>query len=197
MRIFILLFLSSGFLLAQQADKAVPVFKDGEAQTVEAFSDKDQWIRHDLFVETDFDTDGDGKMDRMHVSVTRPAQTESEGLKLPVIYATSPYYAGVARGGQELFWSVDHELGEEGPDHVQPSVKRRGERPVISNSEISKWVPRGYIVVHSSSPGTGFSQGSPTVGGENESLAPKSVVEWLTGKRKAYTEPTGQPVKSA
>ena len=180
-----------GLASAQQEDKAVPVFENGEAQIVRAFKKEKDWIRHDLFVETEFDTDGDGKLDRMHVSVTRPKQTETEGLKLPVIYVTSPYFAGVARGGQELFWGVDNELGEEGKDHVHPDVVRRGERPIISNSEIKKWVPRGYIVVHSSSPGTGLSQGSPTVGGLNESLAPKAVVQWLTGKAKGYTEAYG------
>ncbi|MEM9660465.1 MAG: Xaa-Pro dipeptidyl-peptidase, partial [Planctomycetota bacterium] len=70
------------------ADKAeartVPVFKDGEAQIVDGFKDSDYWIRHDLWVETDFDSDEDGKPDRMHVSVTRPRQTETEGLQLPV-----------------------------------------------------------------------------------------------------------------
>ena len=76
---------------AQKTPKAIPVFKDGEAQIVSAFSDRTEWIRHDLFVETEFDTDGDGKLDRMHVSVTRPKQTETEGLKLPVIYVSSPY----------------------------------------------------------------------------------------------------------
>jgi len=188
--LLILLAVASG-LYAQKAEKIQPVFKDGEAQIVDAFKKSSDWLRHDLFVETEFDTDGDGKLDRMHVSVTRPKQTETEGLKLPVIYETSPYFAGVARGGDELFWPVNHELGEAGPDHVQPSVVRRGKRPIISNSQIKKWVPRGYIVVHSSSPGTGFSQGSPTVGGENESLAPKAVVQWLTGKAKGYTEPYG------
>lgn len=191
---FLLLILFSLPVLvsAQKADKTVPIFKDGEAQIVKAFKNKDKWIRHDLFVETEFDTDGDGQLDRMHVAVTRPEQTETEGLKLPVIYTTSPYFAGVAEGGDELFWGVDNELGEDGKDHVHPEVTRRGERPIISNSEIRKWVPRGYIVVHSSSPGTGFSQGSPTVGGANESLAPKAVVQWLTGKAKGYTEPYGK-----
>ncbi|MEM6771676.1 MAG: CocE/NonD family hydrolase, partial [Bacteroidota bacterium] len=188
--ILLTLTLISFSLTAQKAETAQPVFKDGEAQIVDGFKKSSDWIRHDLFVETEFDTDGDGKLDRMHVSVTRPQQTE-EGLKLPVIYVTSPYFAGVASGGNELFWSVDHELGEAGPDHVQPSVVRRGKRPIISNSHIKKWVPRGYIVVHSSSPGTGFSQGAPTVGGANESLAPKAVVQWLTGKAKGYTEPYG------
>ena len=46
-------------------------------------------------------------------------------------------------------------------------------------------------MVHSSSPGTGFSDGSPTVGGDNESLAPKAVIEWLTGKENGYSTRTG------
>lgn len=190
--LFIIFLTATAGLLAQADEKAQPIFKDGEAQIVPAFENADDWIRHDLFVETTFDTDGDGKLDRMHVAVTRPKQTDTEGLKLPVIYETSPYFAGVASGGDELFWNVRHELGQPAPnDHVQPEVKRRGKRPIISNGKIKKWVPRGYIVVHSSSPGTGFSQGSPTVGGENESLAPKAVIDWLNGRAKGYTEPYG------
>ena len=180
-------FMSMNFIYAQGSLLSVPVFKDGEAQIVEAFNDPDTWLRHDLWVETDFDTDGDGKLDRMHVSVTRPEQTVTEGLKLPVIYVSSPYFAGVAGFAEGLFWDVRHELGEVGPERVHPEVKRTGERPIISNSHIKKWVPRGYIVVHSSSPGTGLSQGSPTVGGDNESLAPKAVIEWLCGRRPGYT----------
>jgi X-Pro dipeptidyl-peptidase len=172
-------------------DKAKPVFKDGEAQIVDAFKDPSKWLRHDLWVETEFDTDGDGKLDRMHVSVTRPEQTENEGLKLPVVYESSPYYAGVAPDVPGVFWNVKHELGEAGPPRVHPEVTRTGKRPIISNSQINTWVPRGYIVVHSSSPGTGLSQGAPTVGGDNESLAPKAVIDWLCGRAKGYTSPYG------
>ncbi|MEO0570831.1 MAG: Xaa-Pro dipeptidyl-peptidase [Bacteroidota bacterium] len=168
-----------------------PFFENGEAQIVDAFTDPSKWIRHDLFVETEFDTDGDGKLDRMHVAVTRPEQTETEGLKLPIIYVSSPYFAGVAPDVKGLFWNVEHELGAMAEERVHPEVVRRGKRPIISNSHIKKWVPRGYIVVHSSSPGTGFSQGAPTVGGDNESLAPKAVIDWLNGRAKGYTEPYG------
>jgi X-Pro dipeptidyl-peptidase len=80
---------------------------------------------------------------------------------------------------------------------VHPEVTRRGERPVISNSQIRIWVPRGYVVVHSSSPGTGLSQGSPTVGGDNESLAPKAVIDWLCGRAKGYTTPDGNETVTA
>ena len=186
---FILLFL---FVYTFQAqEKVTPIFKDGEAQIVAAFKNPENWIRHDLWVETTFDSDGDGKLDRMHVDVTRPKQTETEGLKLPVVYESSPYYSGVARGGRELFWNVKHELGEKVPNPVHPEVKRIGKRPIISNSQINKWLPRGYIVVHSSSPGTGLSDGAPTVGGDNESLAPKAVIDWLNGRAKGYTEREG------
>ena len=151
--------------LSLAQEKVKPIFKDGEAQIVPEFEDGSKWIRHDLWVETEFDTDGDGKPDRMHVDVTRPMQTETEGLKLPVIYESSPYYAGTAGFAEGIFWDVNHELGEAPKERVHPEVVRRGERPIISNSQIETWVPRGYIVVHSSSPGTGPSDGSPTVGG--------------------------------
>ncbi|MFT7545420.1 MAG: X-Pro dipeptidyl-peptidase [Gammaproteobacteria bacterium] len=177
---------------SQSTEKAAPIFKNGEAQIVPAFSDAKNWLRHDLWVETEFDSDGDSKPDRMHVSVTRPAQTDSEKLKLPIVYVSSPYFAGVAEDVDGLFWDVKHELGESAKDRVHPEVKRQGERPIISNSHINQWVPRGYIVVHSSSPGTGLSQGAPTVGGDNESLAPKAVIDWLCGRTQGFTSPDGK-----
>lgn len=187
--LFIYLFISAFFTSHAQTE---PVFENGEAQIVEGFSDPDNWIRHDLWVETTFDTDGDDKLDRMHVSVTRPAQTDTEALQLPIIYVTSPYFAGVAPDVPNMMWNVEHELGEASTiARAHPEVKRLGKRPIISNSHIKKWVPRGYIVVHSSSPGTGLSQGAPTVGGINESLAPKAVIQWLNGMAKGYETPDG------
>jgi len=181
----------------EEITKAHPIFEKGEAQIVPAFTDVNKWIRHDLWVETEFDTDGDGKLDRMHVAVTRPQQTETEGLKLPIIYVSSPYFAGVARDVKGLFWDIKHEIGGEEKERVHPEVVRIGKRPIISNSHIKKWVPRGYIVVHSSSPGTGLSQGSPTVGGDNESLAPKAVIDWLCGRIKGYKSPDSNELVTA
>ena len=187
-----LIYLISFFVLffANAQEKAVPYFKNGEAQVVEAFKDESNWIRHDLWVETTFDSDYDGKKDRMHVSVTRPSQTD-DGLKLPVVYESSPYYAGTAGMVDGLFWDVKHELGQQPKPRKHVEVTRRGRRPIISNSQIRIWVPRGYIVVHSSSPGTGLSDGAPTVGGKNESLAPKAVIDWLNGRVKGYKSREG------
>lgn len=178
--------------LAAPQEKAQMVFEDGMAQVVPAFEDRKQWIRHDLFVETEFDSDGDGKLDRVHVDVTRPAQTDSEDLKVHVIYETSPYFAGIAGNDRSFFWDPKHELGAEPPEHTHPDgIPHQQRRPTIANGEVRTWVPRGFAVVHSCSPGTGMSQGCPTVGGENESLAPKAVIDWLNGRAKGYTEVDG------
>ncbi len=168
---------------------ARPLFVDGIAQRVEAFADSDTWIRHDLWVETEFDSDGDGRLDRVHVAVTRPPQTE-HGLKLPVVYESSPYFAGTGTLNRAYFWNVRQELyTEPEPRTPMPPVRRRGERPVISNSQINTWLPYGYIVVHSSAPGTGLSQGCPTVGGDVEILAPKAVIDWLNGRARGFASP--------
>jgi len=186
----------SSFVVAQEqepaAEKAGPVFVDGEAQVVDAFRRPGDWVRHFLWVETEFDTDGDGKKDRMHVDVTRPGQTDSEGLKVPVIYETSPYFAGIAGNDPSYFWDAHQELGEKPPERAEmPSIKFRSKAGMIARSEVRTWVPRGFAVVHSCSPGTGWSQGCPTLGGDNESLAPKAVIDWLCGRAKGYTTVDG------
>ncbi|MEM6690696.1 MAG: Xaa-Pro dipeptidyl-peptidase [Planctomycetota bacterium] len=172
---------------AFSAEPSSPVIKDGESQIVEAFKDPDYWIRHDLWVETEFDSDGDERLDRMHVGVTRPRQTDNEQLKVPVILVASPYYGGSPSQSRENFWDVAHELGAEPPKRKPfPSVKKTGTRPVVSKRLVADWVPRRFAVVHMSSPGTGLSQGCPTIGADNESLEPKAVIDWLNGRAKAY-----------
>jgi X-Pro dipeptidyl-peptidase len=175
-----------------------PVFVDGQAQVVPAFADPATWIRHDLWVETEFDSDGDGRLDRMHVGVTRPAQTDTEGLQVPVIYESSPYFSGTGSTAREFFWDIRQEVGAEPrPRSPMPAIAHRSRRPTISTSQLRTWVPRGFAVVHSQSPGTGLSQGCPTVGGINESLAPKAVIDWLNGRARGFTTPDGgEPVEA-
>ena len=176
----------------QPKDLVLPVFVDGEAQVVEGFKKAREWIWHDLWVETEFDSDGTGTPDRMHVSVCRPKQTDTEGLKVPVIYESSPYYSGTSEDGSEYFWDPKQELGTAPKERKNPpAVEHQSRRPIISRSQTRDWVPRGFAVVHSASPGTGLSQGCPTVGGENESLAPKAVIDWLCGRAKGFTTPDG------
>ncbi|MEO7522026.1 MAG: CocE/NonD family hydrolase, partial [Gemmatimonas sp.] len=174
----------------EASTKARAVFANGMAQVVPAFQDTSAWIRHDLWVETDIDSDRDGKPDRVHVDVTRPGQTESEGLKVPILYSSSPYFAGTARGDGN--WRVERELGAETQtrkEMVSPAY--RSDRRRISNSLVNEWVPRGFAVVHSEATGTGMSQGCPTVGDYPERGAMRFVIDWLNGRAKGFTSPTG------
>src|SRR5689334_1968343 len=64
--------------------KLGPVVKDGMMQPVLEFADSAQVIHQSLWVETNFDSDRDGKPDRVHVQVTRPGAAEKAGLKIPI-----------------------------------------------------------------------------------------------------------------
>ena len=178
---------------ARAPQKAAPVFADGQAQIVPAFQDQSKWIRQTLWVETEFDSDRDGARDRMYVDVARPEQTESEGLKVPVIYESSPYFAGTSNDASRL-WDVKQEVGEPPTPRVsQAPIPFKPNRPRISNSQglANTWVPRGFAVVLSDAPGTGLSQGCVTVGDTPERLAPKAVIDWLNGRAKGFTTATG------
>ena len=185
--------LAFALLPASAAAQAGHVIEDGQAQIVPAFADSSAWVRHELWVETEFDSDGDGRPDRVHLDVTRPAQTDGEGLRVPVIYETSPYYSGVAGIDFAHFWDLRQEVGGEAPprDPFPATIEHIASQPRISNSHVATWVPRGFAVVHSQSPGTGQSQGCPTVGGANESLAPKAVIDWLNGRARGFTSVDG------
>lgn len=184
-----LLLLAASSAFAQ--DPAKPVFQNGQAQVVPAFADPSTWVKQRLWVETDFDSDGDGKKDRVHVDVTRPRQTETEGLKVAVVYESSPYFAGTS-GDRKYLWDVKQEVGAPPPPRTnQPAPKFDPNRTAISNSEVNNWVPRGFAVVHSEAPGTGLSRGCPTVGGHPEEYAPKAVIDWLNGRAKGYTTVDG------
>ena len=177
-------------LRAQSASRARPQFVNGMAQVVPAFADSSTWIRQELWVETNFDSDRDGKPDRVHVDVTRPRQTETEGLKVPVIYGSSPYYAGVAR--DQVDWNVKQELGATPqPRGLMLSAPYEADRTRISNQFVNEWVPRGFAVVHSEAPGTGRSQGCATVGDVPERMPMKFVIDWLNGRAKGFTTETG------
>lgn len=168
-----------------------PKFVDGQAQVVPEFSTPTDWIRESLWVETEFDSDHNGKRDRVHVDVIRQKQTDTESLRVPVIYESSPYFAGTGAGN--VNWDVHQELGTDPvPRTFHPNIGFNPNRTNISNDFVATWVPRGFAVVHSEAPGTGQSEGSPTVGGAPERLAPKAVIDWLNGRAKGFTTIDGQ-----
>jgi X-Pro dipeptidyl-peptidase len=184
----------AAFSTSRSQQKAGPIFQNGMAQIVPAFSDSSTWIRQDLWVETNFDSDRDGKPDRVHVDVTRPGQTETEGLRVPVLFGSSPYFAGTSP--DFVGWNVQQELGATpAPRGRMTSPPYQPNRRRISNALMTPgsgdWVRRGFAVVHSEAPGTGLSQGCPTVGAEFERMPMKFVVDWLNGRAKGYSAPTG------
>ena len=125
----------------------------------------------------------------MHVDVSRPRETDTDGLKVPVIYEDSPYYAG---GADVANWAVDHELGASPATRPRaPDFNADNTSPTIGTIYESTWVPRGFAVVHSESPGTGNSTGCPNSGAPIETLGATAVIDWLNGRRKGYTTKAG------
>jgi predicted acyl esterase len=168
---------------------AVPTFVNGLAQAVFSTNPAD-WYSGEVWVQAPFDSDNDGTPDRIHADFTAPGEVLTNGLKVPVIFEDSPYYAGTAPVYSN--WAVDHELGS--PPAFRPATPfwtARNTSPTISTIYESTWVPRGFAVVHAESPGTGYSDGCPTSGGTNETLAAKAVIDWLDGRAPAYTSRTG------
>ena len=75
------------------ASAAEPTFVNGLAQSVFTANTAD-WIRGEGWVQSNDDSDHDGKLDRIHFDVTRPKETAT-GLKVPTIMEASPYYANL------------------------------------------------------------------------------------------------------
>src|SRR4051794_11100771 len=171
------------------AAPAVPPFVAGLAQAVFSTNPAD-WYSGEVWVQAPFDSDHDGAPDRIHADFTAPSEVLTQGLKVPVIFEDSPYYAGTA--DEYSNWGVDHEPGS--PPATRPRAPfwaAFDTSPVISTVYESTWVPRGFAVVHAESPGTGHSDGCPTSGGRNETLAAKAVIDWLGGRTPADTTRSG------
>src|SRR3954452_13520489 len=91
-----------------------PTFANGLTQNVfpapSPSSNPANYINENGWVEAPFDSDFDGKNDRIHFDVTRQVETNDPtcNLKVPTIFEDSPYYANL---GPSRSWVVDHEIG--------------------------------------------------------------------------------------
>ena len=169
------------------AGAAEPTFVNGLAQNVFSANTAD-WIRGEGWVQSTYDSDHDGKLDRIHFDITRPKETAT-GLKVPVILEASPYYANL---GPNSNWSVDLEIGAQPPTRpFQPNFATKNTSPKIATTFESAWLPRGFAVMHAENPGTGHSDGCPTDGAPNENDAMKAVIDWINGRAPAFTTRTG------
>ncbi|EHR62458.1 Xaa-Pro dipeptidyl-peptidase [Saccharomonospora cyanea] len=144
-----------------------PVFADGQAQPVYNPADV---VREHVWVEAGVDSDHDGVEDVVHVEVVRPRATD-DGLRVPVVYQVSPYYAG---GNPITNHDVDRELYVPGKPLADITWRYQ-----------DYFLARGFAVVYAESLGTGRSTGCPTTGGENETRGAASVIDWLNGRAEA------------
>jgi X-Pro dipeptidyl-peptidase len=168
--------------------------KDGMMQPVLEFADSAQIIRQSLWVETNFDSDHDGKLDRVHVQVTRPGAAEKAGLRIPTLMLSSPYIGPT--NGNAPDWDVHQELGAPSPPRKLPAY-----RPFADTMRLkagpTQWVSRGFAAVAVENAGTGLSTGCPTVGDSIENITPKFAIDWLNGRAKGYTTIDGNVEVSA
>jgi X-Pro dipeptidyl-peptidase len=165
-----------------------PWVRDGRTQPV---SDYTQAIRERFHVQSDVDSDGDGRRDRVEVRVIRPAETAA-GAKVPVIFQPSPYYAGL--NDVPNHDDVDRDDGD-ALRSAGPAASRAAETIIFAGYLDNYFVPRGYAVVFADSLGTGGSEGCPTSGAENETAGMKAVVDWLNGRARG-TDESGAPARA-
>ena len=147
-------------------------------------------IEEVVFVETPLDTDDDGARDRIRIRISRPAETESQGIKVPVVFEHSPYRGNL---GNAVNHNVDFAfMSQEGIRETRAAATRararaRGRsRADLPGQLDNYYVPRGYAVVLGESIGTFNSGGCPDVGGPWETLGTKAVIDWLNGRARGF-----------
>ena len=194
--------------------------EDGMAQPMLKYSDintpnKDSEIlRFCVYVETDHDTDGDGKADLVKAFVQLPRSAAEGEYKAAAIYDPMPYSAGMVSNMDLL---LENEYGADSFDTqklYEPGKKRKSKEKVDTlehalNTKASEYnykVPgslapgysasslydyyliRGFAIVDSSGIGTYGSEGYELCSTDLERDSHKAVVEWLAGNRKAFTD---------
>lgn len=214
---------------AYRAEKKSPLFLNGRAQPIFPYTtgekeDQDykyedsQIVRFPVYVETDYDTDADGKPDLVKAIVQLPKAVAQGDFKVATILEARPYVAGTLDENYVTLESLG--LPTDGSYdmkklHSQPAKRQ----PVSSETTVeaakkakaSDWyyyspyeyiydyedlnwydyfLVRGYAFISSAGLGTKGSEGFNTTGSDLEINAFKNIIEWVNGKRKAYTDKT-------
>ncbi|MFE0061106.1 Xaa-Pro dipeptidyl-peptidase, partial [Streptomyces sp. NPDC059003] len=132
-------------------------------------------IRVSVGVDTGIEGDAAGKADRVAVDIVRPREPAARGRKIPVIMDASPYYACCGRGNESQKKTYD----------------AQGNPVQFPLYYDNYFVPRGYAFVAVDLAGTNRSDGCVDVGGRSDVQSAKAVVDWLNGRARGYTSPTG------
>ncbi|MFC6181141.1 Xaa-Pro dipeptidyl-peptidase [Lactiplantibacillus daowaiensis] len=194
----------------QRPNQDKPLFFNGKAQAV---FNTNELIRDVVYVEAPLDTDHDGQRDLLKVEILRPAETAT-GLKVPVLYTASPYNQGIDdAAGKATMHNVDVPLTAKTPDtntyadveyHSQPADLPAA-RSVTQISDAAEetfgreqsytlndyFLARGFAVVYAAGIGSVDSDGLAPTGDEDETTSTIAIIEWLTGKRHAFTTRDG------
>ena len=208
---------------ADDAAKA-PVFKDGAAQPILQYTnlrdanytnEGSDILRFCVYVETDHDTDGDGKADLVEALVQVPRAAAEGAYKAGTIYDPTPYGAGTVDeynmdptrllNPTPFDYSRLYEPGEkrtpagsmttlEAAAIADPAcwnykVPYSGMPGYIYAQAYDYYLVRGFAVVEAGGIGTYGSEGYELCGFDLERDAHACVVEWLAGDRVAYTDP--------
>ena len=208
----------------------VPVFENGLAQPVFPFTDgktgekydpaTSDIVRYCVYVESDYDMDGDGKRDLVKVFVQVPRSAVEGSYKAATLFEARPYCAGVQEDGYDHMKEVaekeyrkfdladlDHKAAPRVPSDsasaldlalkADPSdwyYKDKGSTNSMVYENIDSfnyYLVRGFAVTVSAGFGALGSDGFNYVGSEYERDAFKSVVEWIHGDRVAYADREG------
>lgn len=208
----------------------VPVFENGMAQPVFPFTDgktgenydptTSEIVRYCVYVESDYDMDGDGKRDLIKTLIQVPKSAVEGNYKAASLFEARPYCAGVNEDGYDHMKEVSEkkyrkfdfeDLKKEVPARIptgsisamdlalksNPSDwyykdKGNNDSMVYENLEnFNYYLVRGFAVIISAGFGALGSDGFNFVGSDFERDAFKFVVEWLHGDRVAYSDREG------
>ncbi|MFI5896809.1 Xaa-Pro dipeptidyl-peptidase [Actinoplanes sp. NPDC051513] len=153
-------------LVAPASAAGIPHIRGGETVPVYSYENA---VRESVWVQTPLDNDEDGVPDRIAVDIVRPREAAARHLKVPVILEGSPYYSCCGRGNESELKEYD----------ANGTITRQ---PLFYDNY---FVPRGYAFVAADLAGTNRSTGCMDVGGREEVLGAKAVVDWLNGRAKA------------
>ena len=209
----------------------VPVFENGLAQPVFKFTDgktgekydpaTSSIVRYCVYVESDYDMDGDGKRDLVKAFIQVPRSAVEGNYKAATLYEARPYCAGVQADGYDHMKEVESkeyrkidfaDLDKEVPARIPEGMisamdlalkadpadwyypdKGNNNSMVYENLDnFNYYLVRGFAVVVSAGFGALGSDGFNYVGSEYERDAFKSVVEWLHGDRVASADRVGK-----
>ena len=147
-------------------DNGKPLFVNGVAQpifpytsgvpTAEGYSnDKSDIIRYSVYVETNYDTDGDGKLDLVKALVQLPRAAAEGKYKAAAIYDARPYITGCTDNGKAR--GIDYTKGDQGYNlnnlYVQPAAREaQGTANTMDTAKKAKAEEWYYVSPYESSP---------------------------------------------